>query len=90
MSEKKQRPRRRKQARFAEFSGTVVIEPIYEGSKSERMAVKLDIGDHKLLLRRVGIRSYRDEELEKLVGKTITCHGLERAGRLYVKDFTPE
>lgn len=70
-----------------EYSGTVVLEPVSMGSKSERMAVQLDTGSEKLQLRRLGIQRYRDKELESLVGKNVTCHGIERGGRLYLEDF---
>jgi hypothetical protein len=90
MTKKKRRVRRRSSSTLQEFSGSVVLEPIFRGSKSERMAVKLDTGDRKLLLRRLGIGRYRDEGLEDLVGQDITCQGLERGGRIYLKDFEVE
>lgn len=73
-----------------EYSGTIILERIYPGSKSERVAVKLDTGDQKFLLRRPGVRSYRDEELEGLVGKKVRCHGVKRGIRLYLQDVEQE
>ncbi len=78
---------KRKRKLFKHFTGTVVLEPMYQGSKSDQLAIKLDTGNDKLLMRRFGARSYRDDVLENLVGKTITCQGLERAGRLYLKTY---
>ena len=90
MTDSKKTPRSSRPKSFREYSGKVVLEPVYQGSKSERLAVKLDTGEEKLLLRRAGIRSYRDKTLEDLVGKKITCHGLKRQDRLYLKDFESE
>lgn len=90
MTDRKKTPRSSRPKGFREYSGKVVLEPVYRGSKSERMAVKLDTGDEKLLLRRAGVRSYRDTELEDLVGKNIKCRGLKRQDRLYLKDFESE
>jgi hypothetical protein len=72
---------------FKEFSGVVVMDRVSPGSKSERMAVQLDMGDKKLLLRRPGIRTYSDKTLEELVGRQITCSGLKRGNRLYLRDW---
>lgn len=87
MSEKRKGERRRQSQPLKEYSGVVVMERVSPGSKSERMAVQLDMGDTKLLLRRPGVRSYRDETLENLVGKYVTCHGLKRGSRLYLRHW---
>lgn len=73
-----------------EYSGKVVLERVSPGSKSDRMAVQLDTGKEKFLLRRLGIRSYQDPELEALVGKRITCRGVKRGKRLYLRDLEEE
>lgn len=78
---KRSRPLRKEK----EYSGKVIRERVSPGSKSERMAVQLDTGEEKFLLRRIGIRSYQDLELEALVGKTVTCRGVKRGKRLYVR-----
>ncbi len=85
------RPRKKKASSplrgAKEYSGKLVLERVSPGSKSERMAVQLDTGEEKFLLRRVGIRSYQDPELEAMVGKQVTCRGVKRGKRLYLKDL---
>lgn len=86
MSEREKKRKRRRPPAAKEYSGKVILEQVYPGSKSERMAVKLDTGEEKFLLRRPGIRSYKDEKLEALVGKKVKCHGVKRGSRLYLMD----
>ncbi len=86
MAEQWKKRRRRRTSSAKEFSGKVILERAYPGSKSDRMAVKLDTGEEKFLLRRPGIKSYKDKTLEDLVGKTIKCHGVKRGSRLYLQD----
>ena len=54
------------------------------------MAVQLDTGSEILLLRRPGIKGYRDDALEQMVGKRVSCRGLRRGARLYVRDWSIE
>lgn len=70
-----------------EHSGTVIAERVSPGSKSDRMAVVLDTGTLKLQLRRPGVRSYGDEELEGLVGKRVTCRGIRLGPRLFLQEW---
>jgi len=86
MAEREKKKRQRRPTAAKEFSGKVILERAYPGSKSERMAVKLDTGEEKFLLRRLGIKSYKDKTLEELVGKTIKCHAVKRGSRLYLQD----
>ena len=69
------------------YSGVVVMEAVSPGSKSSRMAVQLDTGDEMLMLRRPGTKSYRDETLQQLVGKQVSCVGLKRGSRLYLREW---
>lgn len=70
------------------YSGKVVLAPVSPGSKSDRLAVQLDTGSEKLLLRRPGVSRYRDEALEEMVGKQVSCVGLKRGARLYVRKWS--
>ena len=60
---------------MAEFKGQVVKGPFAVGSKSERQGIFLESKGDRYLLRQMGGTPYRDEELEKLVGKTIKAEG---------------
>lgn len=62
--------------RDVELSGEVVRKPFGKGSKSERMAVYLDTGKSRYVLRRRGGHPFFDRELEELVGRTIRCKGV--------------
>ncbi len=57
--------------------GKVVRKRFAEGSKSEHDAVMLVTGDKEYKLRRQGGNPFFDPELEALVGRTISCQGLE-------------
>lgn len=63
--------------RVSNLSGRVVAGDYGKGTKSERPAVFLEMseGKERLQLRRKGGPSYRDQEVEKLVGKRIVCSG---------------
>lgn len=59
-----------------EFAGEVVKKPYARGSKSERVAVYLDTGRAKYVLRLRGGHPSQDPRLDALVGKRIRCKGL--------------
>jgi hypothetical protein len=60
---------------MTEIKGQVVKRLYAVGSKSEREAVFLVTKKERYLLRQMGGNPYYDEELEKLVGKTIKAKG---------------
>jgi len=61
--------------------GLVVLERTAAGSKSEREAVMLDMGEAgKWLLRRVGGHPLRDAVLHTWVGRTLALRGWRREG----------
>jgi hypothetical protein len=55
--------------------GTVSVERVALGSKSERDAVVLDTGIERFVLRRKGGNPFRDPALEQLVGKKLRALG---------------
>ncbi|HTP96811.1 MAG TPA: hypothetical protein VMK05_13260 [Burkholderiales bacterium] len=55
--------------------GKVLRGPFALGSKSERSTVYLKTAAGEFMLRRRGGDPYQDAELDRLVGKTIRCHG---------------
>jgi hypothetical protein len=61
-----------------QLCGKVVKKPFARGSKSEHEAIflVLDDGTGEYVLRRTGENPFRDEELEKLVGRSICAKGL--------------
>jgi hypothetical protein len=59
-----------------QLSGKVTKQPYAIGSKSERMAILLHTADEDYVLRRRGGNPFHDPELEKLVGKQISCSGV--------------
>ena len=71
-----------------EFVGLVTRGPFGTGSKSAHDAVSLKTDAGEFVLRRQGGNPFRDVELEKLVGKTICCHGEVRDYTLTMADWT--
>jgi hypothetical protein len=59
-----------------EFIGKVIKKPFGKGSKSEYEAVFLETEHNQYVLRRRGGNPFYDEEMHKLVGKTIRCTGV--------------
>ena len=57
------------------FSGKVVRETVARGSKSEHVAICIDLRDRRLKLRRVGGNPFADAELRKLLGKRVCVEG---------------
>ena len=58
-----------------EFCGRVIKKQVAMGSKSEREAVYLESNGREYVLRRRHGNPFYDQELEKLVGKTIRTVG---------------
>ena len=85
--ERKRKRRRRSPTPMKRYVGQVVCELVSPGSKSERMAVQLDTGDARYILRRAGANPFRDPDLDALVGETIVCTGLKRGPYLYLKQW---
>jgi hypothetical protein len=59
-----------------EFIGKVIRKTFGKGSKSEHEAVYLVTESKEYVLRRRGGNPFYDEEMQKLVGKTIRCTGV--------------
>lgn len=69
-----------------ELKGTVARARISPGSKSDHYGVVLHADDGKeYVLRRTGGNAFRDDELEKLVGKAIAGVGLT-TGQTFIMD----
>lgn len=63
-------------ARPSQLTGRVAARPFAQGSKSAHTAVVLETDDGKSwVLRRMGGNAFRDEALDKLVGKRIRADG---------------
>ncbi|HEY7663898.1 MAG TPA: hypothetical protein VH934_12335 [Xanthobacteraceae bacterium] len=73
------------------ITGTVARTRVAPGSKSERVDVVLrTAGGDEYAFRRLGGNAFRDDALEKLVGKTITTTG-QLADHIFImKDWTVE
>ena len=72
-----------------EYTGKVIKEIVSPGSKSERLAVQLDTGDQKLLLRRKGGHPFHDEVMDALVGQRIKCQGVRKGSHLFLESWEP-
>lgn len=57
------------------MTGEVVSAPFGTGSKSEHMAVWIEIPGRRLVLRRKDGPAFADRSLEQYVGKRIECDG---------------
>lgn len=57
------------------LAGPVIKKTISEGSKSERQAVVLVVGNKEYVLRQDGGNPLKDPVLDALVGKNIKCEG---------------
>ncbi len=55
--------------------GRVTKQMFGDGTKSKHLAVMLDTGEMRYILRRQGGNPFSDPELDKLVGKTIRGTG---------------
>lgn len=70
------------------ITGLVERERISPGSKSDHVGVVLRAPDgSRYILRRMGGNAFRDEELERLVGKTITGSGFVTGTTFIMKDW---
>lgn len=66
------------------LTGMVMHRPVALGSKSERRAVVLRTqSGGEYILRRMGGNAFKDEELEGLVGSSITADG-QVAGQTFI------
>lgn len=70
-----------------EFIGTVIKKLFGKGSKSEHEAVFLETEHNEYVLRRQGGNPFYDEEMQKLVGKTIRCIGVVTDYTLLISDW---
>lgn len=70
-----------------EICGRVTKRPFAVGSKSEREAVYLVADDRECVLQRQGGNPFRDEVLERLVGKMIRCQGIEHGYKFIMTDW---
>jgi len=73
---------------MTEFIGKVIKQPFGIGSKSEHEAVFLETEDNRYVLRRQGGNPFYDEEMQKIVGKTIRCTGVVVDYALLISDWT--
>jgi hypothetical protein len=69
------------------FEGIVVRKPFGQGSKSEHDAVWLVTHSGEYVLRRRGGNPFRDPELEKLVGKRLSCNGFVTGYTLVMSEW---
>ncbi len=66
------------------LSGSVIRKAVAQGSKSEHDAVILRTPDGgEYILRRRGGNAFRDEQLDRLVGSSITADGIV-AGQVFI------
>ena len=71
-----------------EFTGKVVRKTFGKGSKSEHEAVYLETESKEYVLRRRGGNPFYDEEMQKLVDKTIRCTGVVVDYALLISKWT--
>jgi len=69
------------------YEGQVVRKRHAAGSKSDRDAVMLDVGDEELVLRRFGGNAFSDDVLDKLVGHRIRGMGQRVGCTLILRDW---
>ena len=70
------------------FEGLVVRKLFGKGSKSEHVAVSLEMPAETFMLRRLGGNAFRDSELEKLVGMRIECEGTVVGSTILMTDWS--
>lgn len=71
------------------YRGRVISRTYAKSSKSEHQAVMLDTGQKELKLRRAGGNPFVDKVLEKLVGLSVECTGVQD-GKLLIIDSWKE
>ena len=71
----------------AVHTGTVVIQQVNSGSKSEHFAAFLDCGGVVLRLKRPAGGPFRDPVLLRLEGSVIRCRGKIENGRLVLESW---
>lgn len=75
---------------MSEFRGTVFRRHYAPGSKSDREAVMIRIGETELLLRREGGNPFADAQMDKLVGRTISGNGRRVSTALIMSEWAVE
>ena len=71
-----------------ELKGRVIKDLIGKGSKSEHLAVLLDTGKKRYVLRRQGGNPFADPALDELVGKSILASGSLTGYTLLMSDWS--
>jgi hypothetical protein len=70
------------------ITGIVIHKQIAPGSKSDHVGVVLRADDgREYVLRRIGGNAFRDDELEKIIGETITGTGLVTGRTFLMNDW---
>jgi len=69
------------------YEGQVIRKRHAAGSKSDREAVMLDVGDEELVLRRFGGNAFSDDVLDRLVGHRIRGMGQRVGCTLILRDW---
>ena len=69
------------------YEGHVIRKRHAAGSKSDREAVMLDVGDEELVLRRFGGNAFSDDVLDRLVGHRIRGMGQRVGCTLILRDW---
>ena len=73
------------------YQGQVIEEQYAVGSKSEYMAVMIELADgQKFLLRRPGGNPFKDNIIHSLVGDEISCNGEIRGNVLFITNWVIE
>ncbi len=75
--------------RVTELRGHVVRDAFATGSKSERAAVFLETPRGRFLLRRKTGPAMGDAQVERLVGKDVSCDGFLVGSTLLAERITP-
>ena len=69
------------------FQGTVISEKFGKGSKSEHVTASLLTSEGSFKLRRVGGNPFKDDVIESLIGKKISCDGEIQSGQLVFDSY---
>ena len=69
------------------FQGTVIRETFGKDSKSEHPSASLLTEAAVFKLRRVGANPFKDDLIDSLVGKKISCEGGIQSGQLVFEEF---
>lgn len=69
------------------YSGLVTARVVDWGSKSERTAVVLEMGDRSFVLRRLDGNPFADPVLDRLVGQRLSFDGVPHGNVLIVSSW---